>query len=52
MLTLILSILLLAGLVGLGYGIRAVGAELRGLDEDSQRDVDMTKDIEKWRDGK
>ena len=52
MLTLILSILILAGLIALGWQIRACGREMKGLDEPSKRDADMTKEIEKWRDGK
>lgn len=52
MLTLILSILILAGLFALGWQIRACGREMKGLDEPSKRDADMTKEIEKWRDGK
>ena len=46
MLTLILSLLILAGLLGLAWGIRACGQELKGLGEDSKRDVYMTKEIE------
>lgn len=52
MTSLILSILLLAGIFALSWGIRACGRELKGLDEDSKRDVDMTKEIETWRRGK
>lgn len=52
MLTLILSLLILAGLFAVAWGIRACGQELKGLDEPSTRDADMTKEIEKWRSGK
>ena len=52
MTSLILSILLLAGIFALSWGIRACGRELKGLDEESKRNADMTKEIETWRDGK
>jgi|688.fasta_scaffold2224344_2 hypothetical protein len=52
MIAFILSILILAGLAGVAYGIHAVSQELKGLDEPSKRDADMTKEIERWRSGK
>lgn len=51
MAALILSILILAGLFALGWQIRGCGREMAGLDEESKRDVDMTKETERWRNG-
>jgi hypothetical protein len=58
MLVTLLIIILVASLVGIGYGIRAIARELDGMEgdeakrrgaEDAEKDAEMKKNLEKWR---
>lgn len=58
MLPLILSLLILAGLLGIGYGIRAVWREMESCGKpepkttEERKNDKIRKEIEKWREGK
>lgn len=61
MLVTALIIILALSLVGIGYGIRAIARELDGMEGDdakrrgaeaAERDAEMKKTLEKWREGK
>jgi len=58
MLPLVLSLLILAGLFGIGYGIRAVWQEMEACGKpeakttEERKNERIRKDMEKWRDVK
>lgn len=57
----IIILILVAALVGIGYGVRAIARELDGMEgdeakrrgaEDAKADAEMKKTLEKWREGR